>query len=58
MLEQGYTNNLSNPALQILCISFYYGKNGLASIFPEEFQGEVPKKAVALAATAVHYQCY
>jgi hypothetical protein len=53
MLQQGRTNNLSNPALEVLCTSFYYGKNGLASVFPEEFEGEVPEKAIALAATAV-----
>ena len=53
MLQQGHTNNLSHPALEVLCISFYYGKNGLASLFPEEFEGEVPEKAVALAATGV-----
>ena len=37
----------------MLCTSFYYGKNGLASTFHKEFDGEVPEKALALAATAV-----
>jgi hypothetical protein len=53
MLQQGRTNNLSHPALEMLCTSFYYGKNGLASMFSKEFDGEVPEKALALAATAV-----
>jgi hypothetical protein len=37
----------------VLCTSFFYGKNGLASQFPNEFEGEVPEKAIVLAATAV-----
>jgi hypothetical protein len=53
MLEQGCTNNFSNLVFKILCTSFYYSKNGLALMFLEEFEGEVPEKAVALAATAV-----
>jgi hypothetical protein len=53
MLRQGRTNNLSNPTLEMLCTSFYYGKNGLASMLHKEFDGEVPEKALALAATAV-----
>ena len=51
--RQGRTNNFSHPALEVLCTSFYYGKNGLASQFPKEFEGEVPEKATTLAATAV-----
>jgi len=34
-------------------MSFFYGKNGLASQFPEEFKGEVPERAIVLVATAV-----
>ena len=56
MLQQGCTNNFFNPALEVLCTSFYYGKNSLASEFPEEFKGKVPEKAVSLAATAVHHK--
>jgi hypothetical protein len=50
---QGHTNNFSHPALEVLCTSFYYGKNGLALQFPKEFKGEVPEKAIALAGAAV-----
>jgi hypothetical protein len=56
MPQQGCTNNISNPALEMLCMSFYYGKNGLASEFPKEFEGEVPEKAVSLAAAAVRHK--
>jgi len=51
--DEGRTNNISHPALEVLCTSFFYGKNGLASQFPNEFEGEVPEKAIVLAATAL-----
>ncbi|KAI6001903.1 hypothetical protein EDD15DRAFT_2361265 [Pisolithus albus] len=52
--ENGHTNNLAHPALSALIIEFFYtGTNAMANVFPEVFQNEVPRPAVALAATAI-----
>jgi hypothetical protein len=41
---QDRMNNFSNPALEVLCTSFYYGKNGLASLFPRSSKAQSLKK--------------
>ncbi|KAI5982361.1 hypothetical protein EDD15DRAFT_2377861 [Pisolithus albus] len=52
---QGYTNNLTHPALAGLIIDFFYtsSSSSLGKLFPEVFSAEVPRVAVAIAATAV-----
>jgi hypothetical protein len=51
---QGHTNNLAHPALAGLIIDFFYtGPTAIGTLFPEVFVNEVPRTAVALAATAV-----
>ncbi|KAI5994384.1 hypothetical protein EDD15DRAFT_2366466 [Pisolithus albus] len=52
---QGYTNNLAHPALAGLIIDFFYtsSSSSLGKLFPEVFSAEVPRVAVAIAATAV-----
>jgi len=37
-----------------VCEAFFYGPNRLASLFPEEFEDEVPVYAVALVVTMVN----
>ncbi|KAI5997056.1 hypothetical protein EDD15DRAFT_2194735 [Pisolithus albus] len=53
--ENGYTNNLAHPALAGLIIDFFYtsSSSSLGKLFPEVFSAEVPRVAVAIAATAV-----
>ncbi|KAI5984897.1 hypothetical protein EDD15DRAFT_2521479 [Pisolithus albus] len=52
--KNGHTNNLAHPALSALIIEFFYtGTNAMANVFPEVFQNEVPRPAVALAAMAI-----
>lgn len=59
LLLQNRTNNLSHPAIEELCVQFYYyDKNGLARIFPDDFKNEVPDHAVALAMTCVSVSIY
>jgi hypothetical protein len=42
--------------LKELCKSFFYvGKNKIAARYPNAFRNEVPRFAVALAATAVRF---
>ncbi|KAI6000636.1 hypothetical protein EDD15DRAFT_2362122 [Pisolithus albus] len=52
---QGYTNNLAHPALAGLIIDFFYtsSSSSLGKLFPEVFSAEVPRVAVAIAATAL-----
>ncbi|KAI5990603.1 hypothetical protein EDD15DRAFT_2369664 [Pisolithus albus] len=51
---EGHTNNFAHPALSGLIIDFFYmGSSAIASIFPEVFEKEVPRAAVALATTAI-----
>lgn len=53
---QGRTNNLAHPALAGLVIDFFYGGDkSVGRQFPEVFDTEVPRVAVALAATAVMF---
>ena len=48
-------NNLAHPALSGLIIDFFYtGSNALGNVFPEVFDKEVPRAAIALAATTVY----
>ncbi|KAI6097773.1 hypothetical protein EV401DRAFT_1895390 [Pisolithus croceorrhizus] len=51
----GYTNNLAHPALAGLIVDFIYTSSSLSlrKLFPEVFLAEVPRVAVAIAATAV-----
>ena len=44
MVWQDRMNNFSNPALEVLCTLFYYGKNGLASLFPKSSKAQSLKK--------------
>ena len=45
---------MASPALAGLVVDFFYtGPSGLANLFPEVFEREVPKSIVCLAATAV-----
>ena len=47
-------NNLAHPALAGLVVDFFYtGPNAVGILFPEVFASEVPRAAIALAATAV-----
>ena len=50
--SKGRTNNLMHTAIAELCQSFY-GPGKLASLFPDQFETEVPERLVALVATAV-----
>ena len=53
---QGHANNLAHPALSGLVIDFFYtGPASVGKLFPEVFAGEVPRVAVATAATAVRF---
>ena len=53
-LLQGTTKNMASPALAGLVVDFFYTRpSGLANLFPEVFEREVPKSIVCLAATAV-----
>ncbi|KAI6100027.1 hypothetical protein EDD16DRAFT_1717707 [Pisolithus croceorrhizus] len=51
----GYTNNLAHPALAGLIVDFIYTSSSLSlrKLFPEVFLAEVPRVAVAIAATAL-----
>ncbi|KAI6001481.1 hypothetical protein EDD15DRAFT_2361905 [Pisolithus albus] len=53
--ENGYTNNLAHPALAGLITDFFYtsSSSSLGKLFPEVFSAEVPRVAVAIAATAL-----
>lgn len=47
-------NNFNHPALEELCISFYYtGPKAIGNIFPDELCDSLPFNAVSLAAAAV-----
>ena len=53
LLRQGLPNNFNHPALEELCVSFYYGSStAIGNIFPEEME-ELPFNAISLAAAAV-----
>ncbi|KAI6039270.1 hypothetical protein EDC04DRAFT_2603373 [Pisolithus marmoratus] len=54
---QGYTNNLTHPALAGLIVDFFYTSSSLSlgKLFPEVFSAEVPRVAVAIAATVVTF---
>ncbi|KAI6028250.1 hypothetical protein EDC04DRAFT_2899001 [Pisolithus marmoratus] len=53
--ENGYTNNLTHPALAGLIVDFFYTSSSLSlgKLFPEVFSAEVPRVAVAIAATVL-----
>ncbi|KAF8888214.1 hypothetical protein BD779DRAFT_1470269 [Infundibulicybe gibba] len=53
--DSGHTSNFGHPALQELCIQFYY-KNNTKAIGMQfsDFLEEVPREAIALAATCIH----
>ncbi|KAI6024755.1 hypothetical protein PISMIDRAFT_99306 [Pisolithus microcarpus 441] len=52
---QGYTNNLTHPALASLIIDFFYTSSSLSlgKLFPEVFLAELPRVTVAIAATVL-----
>ncbi|KAI6035904.1 hypothetical protein PISMIDRAFT_113035, partial [Pisolithus microcarpus 441] len=52
---QGYTNNLTHPALAGLIIDFFYtsSSSSLGKLFPEVFSAKVPRVTVAIAATVL-----
>lgn len=53
-VPQGRTNNFAHPALSGLVVDFFYGgEKSVGKHFPEVFVEEVPRVAVAIAATAV-----
>lgn len=59
MSSQGRTNNLAHPALSAIVIDFFYtGSNSVGILFPEVFEDEAPRAAVALAGTAVSVSIY
>ncbi|KAL4064538.1 hypothetical protein J3A83DRAFT_4191257 [Scleroderma citrinum] len=50
----GHTNNLAHPVLSGLIIDFFYtGSLSVRQLFPEVFGEEVPRVAIAIAATAL-----
>ncbi|KAI6032440.1 hypothetical protein EDC04DRAFT_2898154 [Pisolithus marmoratus] len=53
--ENGYMNNLAHPALAGLIVDFFYtsSSSSLSKPFPEVFSAEVPRVAVAIAATVL-----
>ncbi|KAL4072555.1 hypothetical protein V8B97DRAFT_2023340 [Scleroderma yunnanense] len=52
--EEGHTNNLAHPVLSGLIIDFFYtGSLSVRQLFPEVFGEEVPRVAIAIAATAL-----
>ncbi|KAI9569836.1 hypothetical protein HD554DRAFT_2170836 [Boletus coccyginus] len=52
--QQGKTNNLAHPALAGLVVDFFYnGDKTVGKLFPEVFREQVPRVAVAIAATAL-----
>ncbi|KAI6095943.1 hypothetical protein EDD16DRAFT_1528333 [Pisolithus croceorrhizus] len=52
--DEGHTNNLTHPALTGLIVDFFYsGSTSVSQLFPEVFSLEVPRVAMAIAATAV-----
>ncbi|KAI6004674.1 hypothetical protein EDD15DRAFT_2359402 [Pisolithus albus] len=52
--DEGHANNLAHPALAGLIIDFFYsGSTSVGQLFPEVFSPEVPRVAVAIAATAL-----
>ncbi|KAH7917601.1 hypothetical protein BV22DRAFT_1135273 [Leucogyrophana mollusca] len=52
--EDGRTNNLASPALAGLIVDYFYtGPNSVGMLFPEVFNKETPRPAVALAGTAL-----
>ena len=57
MISQGIERNLNHPAIEDLCVEFYYNPqtkcNSAARLFPADFTACVPENAVALAVTAV-----
>ncbi|KIJ11772.1 hypothetical protein PAXINDRAFT_157171 [Paxillus involutus ATCC 200175] len=52
--DEGHTNNLVHPALSGLIVDFFYtGATSIGKLFPEVFESEVPRVAVAMAATVL-----
>lgn len=45
---------MAHPAIEALILDFYYeGTEGMAAIYPDEFDREVPNHAIALVTTCV-----
>ncbi|KIM78574.1 hypothetical protein PILCRDRAFT_90534 [Piloderma croceum F 1598] len=56
--DQGRKNYFNHPALEALCIDFYYSSaDSLGVLFPEEFRDSLPHKLLALAAAAKREIC-
>ncbi|KAI5995387.1 hypothetical protein EDC04DRAFT_2612981 [Pisolithus marmoratus] len=52
--DEGHANNLTHLVLMGLIINFFYsGSTSVSQLFPEVFSLEVPRVAMAIAATAI-----
>ncbi|KIJ15717.1 hypothetical protein PAXINDRAFT_11309 [Paxillus involutus ATCC 200175] len=52
--DEGNTNNLTHPALSGLIVDFFYTRaTSIGKLFPEVFESEVLRVAVAMAATVL-----
>lgn len=47
---------MAHPAIEALILDFYYeGADGIAALYPEDFDREVPNHAIALVTTCVRF---